>query len=664
MNKKKVELSIQQQELWKKAEGKLAAAKSAMKEAINPDPEKVLYELHVHQIELELQNEELRQAQVALETSRAHYIDLYDCAPVGYLTLTLEGNIAEINLTGAKLLGIDRKLLRNRRFAQFIADSHKDLWHRHFIQVKGTGQSVTCEFPFLLENDVTVYLHLTCVLNIDGGVPHSIRLSFQDVTELKRIEEELKVQEQLSKIALSTPGVFWSFRLAPNGLMGIPYASQGFESLYGFNPNLYAEDWNPLIARIHHDDLGAFQNAIHESAQDLQPWKVIFRYLHPDKGESWLEGQSIAHVEKDGSVLWHGYIQDITERKIAEQTQLETEQRVHLATVTTGVGIWEWDIVSDLIKWDDQMFRLYGVAPTPNGLVEYSTWSGLVLPEDLPQQEAMLQDSIRNPVKSKREFRIRRANDGEIRYIQAVETTRSTIQGKTKWVVGTNFDVTEDKNASDIIKATLKEKEVLLKEIYHRVKNNLQVVSSLINLQARSVVNDEALGLLKQSADRIKAMALVHERLYQSNDLAKIDFNHYIGNLADSLLYSFGFPIGHIKIALDIHDIFLDIDRAIPCGLIVNELISNALKHAFPNGQPGNIDISFTHDNNEYKLVVSDNGVGLPNGMDIKTCLSLGLQLVSGLVVNQLNGKISIDPNNVASFIIHFPMDDHLSNEV
>jgi two-component sensor histidine kinase len=194
---------------------------------------------------------------------------------------------------------------------------------------------------------------------------------------------------------------------------------------------------------------------------------------------------------------------------------------------------------------------------------------------------------------------------------------------------------------------------VLLKEVYHRVKNNLQIVSSLINLQAQNVKNKAAVELLKQSADRIKSMALLHEKLYQSKDLAKIDFNDYIHTLAGHLMFGYGAHSSRIKINLQIDAIFLDVDTAIPCGLIINELLSNALKHAFPEGRSGEIGIAFTQNGDEFMLVITDNGIGFPAGLDFKRSASLGLQLVSSLT-NQLLGQLTLDQGNGSTFTLRF----------
>ncbi|AEG02774.1 PAS domain S-box protein [Methylomonas methanica] len=220
-------------------------------------------------------------------------------------------------------------------------------------------------------------------------------------------------------------------------------------------------------------------------------------------------------------------------------------------------------------------------------------------------------------------------------------------------VLSSIVDITERKHASDKLKQALNEKEVLLKEVYHRVKNNLQVVSSLINLQAGSVTDETTQNLLRQSADRIKAMAILHEKLYQSKDLARIDFNEYIRSLVNHLLYGYGTQTHKIEISMRVDDVFLDVDTAIPCGLIINELLSNALKYAFPEDRPGTIRITFTREQDDLVLSIGDDGIGLPSNLDFKQTTSLGLQLVDTLS-HQLMGQMSLDRTNGSTFTLRF----------
>ncbi|MBI2957760.1 MAG: GAF domain-containing protein, partial [Chloroflexi bacterium] len=213
------------------------------------------------------------------------------------------------------------------------------------------------------------------------------------------------------------------------------------------------------------------------------------------------------------------------------------------------------------------------------------------------------------------------------------------------------------KNADDQIKKSLKEKEVLLKEIHHRVKNNLQIIHSMLNLQLPYLKDQVAIEPFKESQNRIYSMALIHEKLYQSESLARIDLSEYIRSLTDNLFVSYGATT--VRPLISIENVPLDIDTVIPCALIINELVSNSLKHAFPEpwkagGRAGEIGIDL-HRNGGGQLVltVSDNGVGLPQGFQIQECKSLGLKLVSGLV-KQLRGDIHLGSNGRTEFSVTF----------
>lgn len=205
----------------------------------------------------------------------------------------------------------------------------------------------------------------------------------------------------------------------------------------------------------------------------------------------------------------------------------------------------------------------------------------------------------------------------------------------------------------DQIKASLKEKEVLLREIHHRVKNNLQIISSLLNLQSRYIKDKQVLHVFQESQDRIKSMVLIHKKLYQSKDLARIDFAEYVRSLIADLFRSYKADYDLITLKTNIDDVFLGIDTAIPCGLIINELVSNSLKYAFGDGQ-GEIRIDLhSEKEGKFTLIVSDSGVGFPEDLDFRNTESLGLQLACTLV-DQLQGTIGLDRTGGTKFKIAF----------
>jgi PAS domain S-box-containing protein len=217
-------------------------------------------------------------------------------------------------------------------------------------------------------------------------------------------------------------------------------------------------------------------------------------------------------------------------------------------------------------------------------------------------------------------------------------------------------DITERRRAEEIIQASLREKETLLKEIHHRVKNNLQVTSSLLRLQAAAIDEPQARQMFEETESRIRSMALVHEKLYQSTNLSRIDFADYVRSLGELLFQSAVINQENVTLHVSGRDTFLSIDIAVPCGLIINELLSNALKHAFPAGRGGEIYVHLDEQSHERIIVsVRDDGIGMPANFDVNRSGTLGLQLVYGLV-QQIDGQIAIEHSQRGTgFRIEFP---------
>jgi two-component sensor histidine kinase/HAMP domain-containing protein len=211
----------------------------------------------------------------------------------------------------------------------------------------------------------------------------------------------------------------------------------------------------------------------------------------------------------------------------------------------------------------------------------------------------------------------------------------------------------EAQKAENGLKTALREKEMLLKEVHHRVKNNLQIISSLLKLQAVQIKDEKVCRLLEENEARIRSMALIHEKLYRSGDIARIRFPDYARNLAAYLMDLYRVEARETEFNIDIEDVLLDLDTAIPCGLIINELVSNAMKHAFSGRKRGTITVGFNIEKGKCSLTVSDNGIGLPDDLDIFKSNTLGFQIVADLT-SQLGGDIQIDRNSGTTFRIEF----------
>lgn len=234
-----------------------------------------------------------------------------------------------------------------------------------------------------------------------------------------------------------------------------------------------------------------------------------------------------------------------------------------------------------------------------------------------------------------------------------VYSSKITRNNQVLGIRGVILNMTQIKEAENQIKLSLKEKEMLLKEIHHRVKNNLMVISSLLNLQSRYIRDEASKDIFKESQNRARSMSLIHERLYQTTDLKKIDFGDYIRTLSKELFRTYAGDFGLIDLKINVEDIFLDINAAIPLGLIVNELVTNSLTHAFPDGMRGEISVDFNTKEDHYEFSVKDNGIGFPYDLDFQKTASLGLQIVNSLT-EQIFGEIELNRSHGTEFKITF----------
>ena len=227
-------------------------------------------------------------------------------------------------------------------------------------------------------------------------------------------------------------------------------------------------------------------------------------------------------------------------------------------------------------------------------------------------------------------------------------------EGILKKLVVVDSDITAGKKMQKQIETSLKEKDVLLKEIHHRVKNNLQIIISLLNLQTGYIKDEVTLKAVKDGQSRVRSMALVHEKFYQSDELSEIDFAEYIEKLCHFIYQSYGDKTDRVRLQISGDKIGLDMDTAMPCGLLVNEIVSNSYKYAFPNQEKGTIQIDFKKIDNKIILLIQDNGVGFPVEYDLERGESLGMQLIQALT-SQLDGELVVSRENGTSFKISFP---------
>ena len=356
----------------------------------------------------------------------------------------------------------------------------------------------------------------------------------------------------------------------------------------------------------------------------------------------------------DGTVVGVScVVEDITERKRTEEALRESEERFKDIAESTGDRLWEMDgdfrftFVSDSYDKTLEPKRDLAIGKTP--------WE--IVGEDPDEDETWRWH--RDDLLARRPFRgfEYQAADG------AGEVTRWSISGVPvfdgkgifRGYRGAAVDITERQRAEDKIKASLAEKEVLLQEIHHRVKNNLQVITSMLSLQAGTETDNHAIEALKESQRQVGVMARIHETLHQSDDLASVNARDYLNTLVEDTKASSGQNAQGISFHLEADDIIFDADHAVPCGQIISELLSNSLKHAFPDGQSGNVEVSLhRRDGGKIELTVADDGTGLAEGFDLQRAETLGMRLVHALAM-KLRGDIEVDGSGGTRVQITFP---------
>jgi PAS domain S-box-containing protein len=353
-----------------------------------------------------------------------------------------------------------------------------------------------------------------------------------------------------------------------------------------------------------------------------------------------------------------GALRNITERKKAEETLKLSRIRLSNAMDLANLANWELDPYKQMFIFNDKFYSMLGTTVEDEGSYHMSIESYIkryVHPEDAQFIADGMKKSLtaREPTfGTEFEHRIIR-KDREIRYVAIrIRVVPSTETHRAR-IYGTVQDITARKIAEKKLKESLEEKEMLLKEIHHRVKNNLMVISSLLNLQSQYIKDKEALDIFKESQNRARSMALIHERLYRSTDLKRIDFGDYIRTLANDLFHTYVTDPGKVRLNMNVENLMVDINTTVPLGLIVNELLTNSMKHGFIDGREGEIRIDFHKENETFVLIVSDTGVGFPEDLDFQNTSTLGLQLVNNLT-SQLDGKIELNRDNGTEFRITF----------
>lgn len=603
-----------------------------------------------------------KQAEKALRETQLFIQRVTDAVPgIIYIYDFLERRIIYLNNQISLLLGYGEEEVKNLKQEFMSRLMHPE----DFTRFEGyCGQFLLATDEEVLDNEYRLK-HAngewrwfssrdTVFTRGEDGSPQQILGTAQDITHRKLSEEMLKLRERAIE-ASSNAIVIVDMRLPDQGII---YVNPAFEKMTGYLPQ---EVLGKNCRFLQGNDKQQPQiEELRGCIQAGESCTVVLRNYRKDGRLFWNE-LSIAPLydRQDNLTHYIGIQSDITHRKISEEKLQEARDQLQAVL----------DAVPGFVSWISNDLRYLGVnrhlAAAYNQNPEVFVGQDLGFLQNTPSYTKFMKNFMGNSAMFASQV-IENSSSGIDQYY--LVAAQKYQQGKAAVSVG--IDITERKQAEEKLLASLREKEVMLKEIHHRVKNNLQIVSSLLKLQSGYIKDSEALSLFKDSYNRVRSMALIHEKLYRSSDLARIDASEYIPNLVANLCSAYGVYSGQIQVKIEVAQITLDIDTAIPCGLIINELVSNSLKYAFPQSKQGLVNINFklneaqistltpqqtelSEDRVMCVLTVADNGIGLPADFDLETTDSLGLQLVFNLT-EQLGGTIKVNGNQGTFYEISF----------
>ncbi len=536
-------------------------------------------------------------------------------------------------------------------------DHIHEWWIEKYNQVFKTKKSIEFTVEQTTQENKKVFrqIFIYPIIETNKSTVNEISCLSYDITELKYLQSEsLKLEQKVSSVFETTSHLIWTLDKKFNlSSFNSNFTKVFFEKTHKkptINSNLIAQIsekerndyilyWYPLYKKAFSGEKLKFEN------KDVdKKGKIIYRevYLNPIKNEKneIIEVACLAH--------------DITENKNFEQKIINQSAKLNAIFESGNQLMWtitkDFKITSLNQNYSNAIYELYKFYPIiGKSIREISKYIKTESIETLwDDKYALAFKGI--PVELTTE---RLLLNGKTVHRHYYLSPIKNSNGDVVEVSGLGFDVTENKINEEKIIASLKEKEILLKEVHHRVKNNMQVISSILNLQSSYVNDAYALNLLKECQNRIKSMAFIHESLYQTKNFEEVNFSDYIATLSKNLIHSYSIQANKIKLILTLDKLFLNLDTSIPCGLIINEIISNSLKYAFVDGRDGIISVNLTNVKNNVKIEIGDNGIGMPNNINIKEIKTLGLQLIDTLT-DQIDGKLTIDTTKGTKFIIEF----------
>lgn len=640
--------------------------------------------VHGHQLACANLGEEHREQQeeflrlVLLSYERSQRLNarqgLFNRLPDILYSIDTEYYLKRWNSALEKVTGLNPTRLIHQSVLNLFPPEEQPMMREHIQKAFQDGQHEIDTLLLTRAGPIPYRIKGMVMKNDDGEVVGQVCLGNSLTETTLNIEALRDSEERFRHLVENLNEVFWLMDIESQAMI---YVSPSYEKVWGQSCNSLYENPQSWLSVIHPQEGDRIQVTL--PAQRHGPWEQEYRILHPSGVTRWIRTRCfpVRHPAGDRVYRLASISEDITERK---QTEVALERSISLLQATldsTADGILVLNPEGDILNFNQQYVQMWRIPPEilssrDSQLVNAFLLDRVRYPEDFIN---LINQDYQDPTEIHQNL-IELIDDRVIELVSRPYELSGQIRGR----VHCFSDVTSQRKAAEALESlneelesrvkkrtaqlrhlneklqsSVQEKETLLKELHHRVKNNLQVIASLLRLQSSYVQNPQDRELFKDSENRVRSMSLIHEKLYRSQEMGEVDAQDYIYTVVNNLVSSYGISSERIKIDFSLQSIALDVDTAIPCGLIVNELVSNCFKYAFLGRSTGTIEVYFIQESpRKIRFGVEDNGRGLPKDFDLEQINSLGLQLVQNLV-EQLEGDLNIIGNQGTQIQVTFP---------
>lgn len=571
------------------------------------------------------------------------YRDLFDNMSDAYLMVDTKGNLKYWNKAALKLLAVKPSQAGNLNLMQMVKRGQRKSIREQRDSYLTRGLSINnLEFELVDNKGKTRFVQVNSSPVFEKETYVGSRELILDITDKKIAQAEAEAQAaKIRSIFQSSHYLIWSQDLKGRVTSYNNKFAAVVKKLTGHDLR-YGDVFHGLGSHISKAERAFWKSKYLDCITSGESQQFECNFLDDDKKQEWYDVfLNPIRNEKNDVVELSGIAHSVTYKKQAEVKIKEQTAKIGSIFNSSAMMIWTLD----------HKFRV----------TSYNTNFGLLMHKNLglelhigdnfleklkPFVRKDLQSNMKQLYtealqgKSTRFEGMLKVKERETFYIETFLNPIRKEDGSVGELSCMAHEITDKKRIEKQMRESLHEKEILLQEVHHRVKNNLQVISSILNLQSSYVKDENTLSILRESQNRIKSMSFIHESLYQTSYFSSIDFSDYIMSLTKNLVHSYSVGQQSLQLKTNFERVFLNLDQAIPCGLIVNELVSNALKYAFPNGQKGKLQLSIREENGKVKLGVSDNGVGVSEDFNFEETDTLGLQLVFTLI-EQLDGEVT-----------------------